>query len=58
MSNPWAKRDAWRYEGQFTRFNRFKNAFPGFGIAVGTFSIYLAYEHFFLKKDHGHDEHH
>lgn len=56
-SNPWAKRDAWRYEGQFSRFNRFKSAFPGFGIAVGAFTVYLAYEKLVLKKD-AHDEHH
>lgn len=44
MSNPWAKRDAWRYEGQFTRFNRFKSAFPGFGIGLGAFLLYVGYE--------------
>lgn len=54
-SNPWAKRDAWRYEGEFSRFNRFKNVFPGLGIAIGAFSVYLAYEKFVMKK---HDDHH
>ncbi|KAK6205181.1 NADH dehydrogenase 1 beta subcomplex subunit 3 [Scheffersomyces amazonensis] len=54
--NPWAKRDAWRYEGQFSRYNRFKGAFPGFGIAVGAFTAYLIYEKVFLTKDH--HEHH
>lgn len=54
-SNPWAKRDAWRYEGEFSRFNRFKAAFPGFGIAVAAFSVYLAYDKLIAKKDdHGH----
>ena len=57
MSNPWAKRDAWRYQGQFTRYNRFKNAFPGFGIALGAFTLYVAYEQMFLKDKH-HEEHH
>ncbi|CAG86211.1 DEHA2C10516p [Debaryomyces hansenii CBS767] len=57
MSNPWAKRDAWRYQGQFSRFNRFKNAFPGFGIALGAFTLYVAYEQMFLKDKH-HEEHH
>lgn len=57
MSNPWAKRDAWRYQGQFSRYNRFKNAFPGFGIALGAFTVYVAYEQIFLKDKH-HDEHH
>jgi len=53
--NPWAKRDAWRYEGQFSRLNRFKTAFPGFGIAVVAFAGYVAYEKLFLTKE---DEHH
>lgn len=57
MSNPWAKRDTWRYQGQFSRFNRFKNAFPGFGIALGAFTLYVAYEQMFLKDKH-HEEHH
>lgn len=57
MSNPWAKRDAWRYQGQFSRYNRFKNAFPGFGIALGAFTLYVAYEQIFLKDKH-HEEHH
>ena len=57
MANPWAKRDAWRYEGQFTRFNRFKGAFPGLGIGVGAFALYVAYEKFFLENKHS-EEHH
>lgn len=55
MSNPWAKRDAWRYEGQFTRFNRFKGAFPGFGIGLAAFIVYVGYEKVTAKP---HDEHH
>lgn len=55
--NPWAKRDAWRFEGQFTRANRFKGSLPGFGTAVVAFAAYCVYEKMFLKKDH-HDEHH
>ncbi|KAG4406655.1 hypothetical protein JTP64_004039 [Candida tropicalis] len=57
-ANPWAKRDAWRYEGQFSRFNRFKNAFPGLGIATVAFTLYCGYEKFIMKKDEHHDEHH
>lgn len=54
--NPWAKRDAWRYEGQFLRFNRFKSAFPGLGIATAAFAVYLAYDKL-IKKD-SHAAHH
>lgn len=54
--------EAWRYQGVFTRFNRFKRAFPGLGIATVAFAGYCAYEHFFLKDEHhgeGHgDAHH
>ena len=55
MSNPWAKRDAWRYEGQFSRFNRFKSAFPGFGIGLAAFVVYVGYEKLTHKP---HQEHH
>jgi len=61
--DPWGKAEAWRYTGPFTRFNRFKRAFPGLGIATGAFAVYLVYEALFLKKDSHHgeghgDEHH
>ncbi|ABN68022.1 predicted protein [Scheffersomyces stipitis CBS 6054] len=52
--NPWAKRDAWRYEGQFSRINRFKSAFPGLGLGAGAFVLYVAYEKLVLKKDDAH----
>lgn len=51
-TNPWAKRDAWRYQDQFTRLNRFKGAFPGLGIAIGAFSAYLVYDKVIKKDDH------
>lgn len=62
-NNPWAKRDAWKYEGQFSRLNRFRNAFPGLGIAIVAFTAYVGFEKLVLKKggdEHGHEheEHH
>jgi NADH dehydrogenase (ubiquinone) 1 beta subcomplex subunit 3 len=54
-------REAWRYSGPFTRFNRFKGAFPGLGIATVAFAGYLVVEQLFLKEEHGHghgEEHH
>lgn len=56
-------RDEWRYTGPFTRFNRFKGAFPGLGIATVAFTIYCGYEYLFMKdehhdKGHGTNEHH
>ena len=46
-------REAWRYTGPFTRWNRFKGAFPGLGIATVAFAGYLIYEAVFLNKPHG-----
>jgi NADH dehydrogenase (ubiquinone) 1 beta subcomplex subunit 3 len=57
-------REAWRYTGPFTRWNRFKSSFPGLGIATVAFAAYCTYEYMFLKDDHhghaegGHDEGH
>lgn len=50
--------EAWRYTGRFTRFNRFKNSFPGLGTAIVAFAGYCAYEHFFLQDEHHHDSGH
>jgi hypothetical protein len=46
--------EIWRYTGPFTRWNRFKGAFPGFGIAAVAFTGYVIYESLFLKDSHGH----
>lgn len=48
--------EAWRYTGPFSRANRFKGSFPGFGIALGAFAVYVAYDK--LIADHGHHDHH
>lgn len=50
--------EAWRYTGPFTRFNRFKGAFPGLGIATVAFAGYCVFEWAFLSKDHGHNDGH
>ena len=50
--------EAWRYTGPFSRMNRFRGLFPGFGVASVAFAGYCAYEHFFLKDDHHGDGHH
>ncbi|KAL7626744.1 hypothetical protein AAE478_003518 [Parahypoxylon ruwenzoriense] len=57
--DPWERADAWRYTGQFSRWNRFRLALPGLVPATVAFAIYLGYEHFFLKDEHHHgDENH
>ncbi|KAF2273850.1 uncharacterized protein EI97DRAFT_435766 [Westerdykella ornata] len=54
--DPWARYEAWRYTGPFTRWNRFKGSFPGLGIATVAFGVYLVAEQLFFKDDHhGHD---
>lgn len=50
--------EAWRYTGPFSRMNRFRGLFPGFGVASVAFAGYCAYEHVFLKDDHHGDGHH
>ncbi|KAK1769092.1 putative nadh:ubiquinone oxidoreductase [Phialemonium atrogriseum] len=59
--DPWERSEAWRYRGIFTRWNRFKGAFPGLGIGTAAFVAYCAYEHYFMKDEHhgeGHGEGH
>ncbi|EDN97607.1 hypothetical protein SS1G_12460 [Sclerotinia sclerotiorum 1980 UF-70] len=50
--DPWARREAWRYQGQYSRRNRFSNSFPGLGIATVAFTVYCGYEYFFIPDDH------
>ena len=50
-------REAWRYTGPFTRRNRFRGLFPGFGIAVVAFAAYSAFEYAFLDDGHSHSKH-
>lgn len=54
--DPWARYEAWRYTGPFTRFNRFKSAFPGLGIATVAFAGYLVAEEFYFKDEHAHHD--
>lgn len=48
--------EAWRYTGPFTRWNRFKGAFPGFGYGLAAFLLYSAYEAATGSGGHGHGE--
>ncbi|KEF61855.1 uncharacterized protein A1O9_03426 [Exophiala aquamarina CBS 119918] len=56
--DPWVRNEAWRYNGPFTRWNRFKGSFPGLGIATVAFAGYVIFEAMFLKDSHGHGEGH
>jgi len=55
--DPWERAEAWRYQGPFTRWNRFSRAFPGLGIATVAFAAYCGYEYFFLKDEHHGEDH-
>ncbi|KAF2238751.1 hypothetical protein EV356DRAFT_529184 [Viridothelium virens] len=55
-NDPWWRNEQWRYSGPFTRWNRFKGAFPGLGLATGAFIIYLAYDAVVARPDHSHAE--
>ncbi|KAH8148093.1 uncharacterized protein LAJ45_07857 [Morchella importuna] len=57
-ADPWARIETWRYTGPFTRWNRFKGAFPGLGIATVAFAGYCAYEAVFMKEEKHHGEGH
>ncbi|KAL6889833.1 NADH-ubiquinone oxidoreductase B12 subunit family domain-containing protein [Trichoderma longibrachiatum] len=56
--DPWERTEAWRYQGTFSRWNRFRSGFPGLGIATVAFAGYCTYEHFFLNDEHHHGEGH
>ncbi|PSS00951.1 NADH dehydrogenase 1 beta subcomplex subunit 3, partial [Coniella lustricola] len=50
--DPWERHEAWRYKGLFSRWSRFKGAFPGLGIATVAFAVYCAYDYAFAKDEH------
>ncbi|KAK8149847.1 hypothetical protein G3M48_005285 [Beauveria asiatica] len=54
--DPWERADAWRFQGPFTRFNRFRGTLPGLGTATVLFAGYCTYEHFFMQDEHHHSE--
>ncbi|KAH8169676.1 NADH-ubiquinone oxidoreductase b12 subunit family protein [Sarocladium implicatum] len=56
--DPWERAEAWRYQGPFTRWNRFRTGLPGLGTATVAFAGYCAYEYFFLEDEHHGEGHH
>lgn len=49
----WAKREAWRKSPIFSKANQMRNLFPGFGIGLAAFGVYLLAEQTVLKpKSH------
>jgi len=58
-ADPWARNEAWRSQGVFTKYNRLvKGSAPGLGIATVAFVGYCVYEALFMKdSDHGEGGH-
>ncbi len=56
LLTPWADSDAWRFQGHFTRWNRYRGTLPGLGTATVLFAGYCTYEHFFMQDEHHHGE--
>lgn len=55
-------REAWRYEGHFTKANMYRNLWPGFTYGVGAFVLYCIGEKALGGKSHSehgaeHSEH-
>ena len=57
LKDPWFKREAWRWDPYFSKWNVLRHSFPGLGVAVGVFSVYLIYDFFFNEKEHETDKH-
>lgn len=64
MSNlyhdPWAKREMWRKHPIFSMRYYVRHMFPGLGLGVSAFAVYVAWEKLFKKEDnhgHGHGGH-
>ncbi|KZT57718.1 hypothetical protein CALCODRAFT_482883 [Calocera cornea HHB12733] len=56
--DPWAKREAWRKHPIFSKSYFLRNMFPGFGIAVVAFSVYVIYDEIRQPRTIKKAEHH
>ncbi|OWB75069.1 hypothetical protein B5S31_g4922 [[Candida] boidinii] len=56
LHDPWKKRDAWRYQGVFSKSQKFRGLFPGLFWGIGAFAIVSVYEDYIAPKPaaHGH----
>ena len=53
--DPWAKRDAWRKHPVFSRSKMFAGLFPGFGIGLAAFTLYVVADNIYggiLPQEH------
>ncbi|KZV86579.1 hypothetical protein EXIGLDRAFT_621717 [Exidia glandulosa HHB12029] len=58
--DPWAKREAWRKSPIFTTRSYLRHLFPGFGIGLAAFVVYVVVDETVLKKraQNGHHDNH
>ena len=47
--DPWAKREAWRKHPVFSRRAMFSKAFPGFGVGLAAFTVYVIFDNMTAK---------
>lgn len=56
--DPWAQRLLWRDHPYFSAWHKLRLAFPGLGIALVSFGLYLALEHVgIVPAPHHHSKH-
>ncbi|ORY08398.1 hypothetical protein K493DRAFT_309818 [Basidiobolus meristosporus CBS 931.73] len=53
-NDPWARREAWRYNAFFSRASNARHMFPGLGIATVAFTIYCGAEYLLTKNSDKH----
>ncbi|CAN6647190.1 hypothetical protein TRVA0_022S00980 [Trichomonascus vanleenenianus] len=51
-NDPWARKEAWRFTGPFSRANRFRGHLPGIGIGAGAFVLLNIYEYLTGSNSH------
>jgi NADH dehydrogenase (ubiquinone) 1 beta subcomplex subunit 3 len=57
--DPWAKREAWRKTPEyFSKRAMFRQAFPGFGIALVAFTVYVVVDNMYTKTHPKEEQHH
>ncbi|KAF9268913.1 hypothetical protein L218DRAFT_852565 [Marasmius fiardii PR-910] len=56
--DPWAKREAWRKHPVFGKTAMLRSMFPGFGIAVVTFTAYVIADNVYLSAKKSEQAHH
>ncbi|KAJ3031224.1 UNVERIFIED_CONTAM: hypothetical protein HDU68_005830 [Siphonaria sp. JEL0065] len=54
--DPWARREAWRHDGFWSVARRTRALFPGFGLGLVAFGVYLGYDKWYWTAGPGKKE--